>query len=297
MKIYKTRSFYLFQVSNYAFMALVTALMLYPFVYVVSISISDPYEIMIGNVKLWPVGISFQAYEIILKSPEILVAMRNSIVYATVGTLFALLVTVFGAYPLSVGRFRKKKFFLIFFAVTMYFSGGLVPTYLLIQNLGLINTMWAIVTPTAFNFFYILILRANFSGIPSSLSESAYMDGANDITILFKIMLPLSKATLATISLFSAVQLWNDYFGPLLYLNSPDKFPLTLLLRRYLIDAFDNPAMNEMMKDSKGRTIGSGIVQSMKMALIVFSIIPIIVIYPFLQKYFTKGVLVGSLKG
>ena len=296
MKFLKSNSYKTFQVINYILLTLFSFTMIYPIIYCISVSISDPYAIQLGRVIFWPVGFDLQAYKIILKSPEIQNGYLNTVLYTVVGTVICLFVTILGAYPLSRKRFRARKFFAIYFIITMYFSGGMIPSYLLIARLGMMDKIWAIVFPTAFNFFFIIIMRSNFSSIPDSLAESVYMDGGGEFSVLLYIVLPLSKAIIATVILFTAVARWNDFMGPLLYLNSPKNFPITLILRRYLIDELNSTEITVFMLDSKGKKVGTGILNAIRMAIITITILPIMMIYPFIQKYFLKGMLVGSVK-
>ena len=268
-----------------------------------SISISDPLEVGYLNVRFFPKGpVTFKAYESVLREPTLLRSYANSIIYAVVGTCCAILMCSLGGYVLSRPKFSLRKFFTIMFVITMYFSGGLIPVFLNINNLRLMDTMWAVVLPQAFSMWYIVIMRTNFGMLPESLFESAYIDGANDWFVYRRIVLPLSTAIIATIAVWSAVGHWNNFFGPLLYLQTPDKQTLPILLRRILVsrEAFlgAEEALAASTSAVEGESIAAqGLYESLRMAIVFVTIGPIIVVYPFAQKYFTKGALVGSLKG
>jgi putative aldouronate transport system permease protein len=267
---------------------------LYPFVYVISMSISDPVAVLQQKVWLWPVGFSPEAYKLIFETQGALRAYYNTIWYTVVGTFINVTMTVLAAYPLSRRTFVGRKFIMIFIVITMFFSGGLIPTFLLVQELGLYNTRWAMVIPTAASAFLIIIARTFFqTSIPESLIEAAKLDGANDVGILWRIVLPLSKPILAVLTLFYAVSHWNDYFTPLVYLPDADLQPLSIFLAKVIIQN------NQAMMGAGGivdTTARSAMSIQLKYALIIVVIVPIVCVYPFLQKHFAKGVLIGSLK-
>ena len=285
-----------FNVLNAVVLGILMLLFVLPFVYMFSISISDPELVGKYKVGLFPQGINFEAYKTLLNTKSLFVSYYNSIRYALIGTVFSLTIAFLTAYPLSLKRFRYRTPFALFFTFTMFFSGGLIPTFLLYQNLRLIDTLWVIVLPGAFSFWNIILVRTNFQAIPYELFESAYIDGANDWSILFRIVLPLSKAILATIALFASVGLWNSFFPPMMYLNSADMQPLTILLRRMLI-ANEVFSETDVRSDIVDPLIYSGQIVSLRMATIFVTIGPIILVYPFVQKYFVKGVMIGSVKG
>lgn len=287
----------------YVLILLFTVSILYPFVYMFSVSISDPLEVGYLNVTFFPrAPITFKAYESVLRDPTLLRSYANSVLYTAVGTFCALLMSSLGGYVLSRPKFSMRTFFTILFVITMYFSGGLIPMFLNINNLGLMDTMWAVILPQAFSMWYIVIMRTNFSMLPESLFESAYIDGANDWFVYRRIVLPLSTAIIATIAVWSAVGHWNNFFGPLLYLQTPEKQTLPILLRRILVsrEAFlgAEEALAASTTAAEGESIAAqGLYESLRMAVVFVTVGPIIVVYPFAQKYFTKGALVGSLKG
>lgn len=302
-KIKESRASRVFDVCNLIFLLLFTLTIVYPFVYMFSTSISSAEAVGRMEVKLWPIGFQTTAYETVFKDKQLLTAYGNSILYTVVGTIVTLICNGLAAYSLSRPEFRAKRFFSIMFTITMLFNGGMIPAYLNIKNLGLLDTMWAIIFP-AVGMWNIILMRTNFMTLSNSLIESAYIDGANDWYIFFRIVVPLSKAIFATIAVFAAISYWNNYFSPLLYLTSPEKEPLTIILRRILVS---NEAMQSsadaasMMANQIGQEVDpttyQGMLTSLKFATIFVTIGPIIIVYPFAQKYFVKGVMVGSVKG
>lgn len=289
----------IFDALNYGFLILFSCSILYPFIYIFSISTSDGVSITKGEVVLLPKGFNVNAYKYIF-TDTLGRAYLNTIFYSAMATIFVLLFCCLGAYPLSQTRFKGKAFFTIVFSITMFFSGGMIPSFFLIQKLKLLDTFLAITLPGAFGFWNIIILRTNFKNIPESLIESAIIDGANDWKILFRIVLPLSKAILATIVLWTVVGKWNDYFGPLLYLSSPGKEPLTIFLRRVLVSKFVEDYSSFSQSVARGSIDyirQQGMLRAIRMATILVTVGPIVAVYPFIQKYFVKGVLIGSIKG
>ena len=295
MKFKRTLGSVTFDVTNISLMILLSFIMIYPFVFVLSVSVSAPEAVVKGWVKLFPKGFDFDAYEAVFRSSEIVRAYVNTINYTVTGTLLILLFASFAAYPLSKSRFYGRKTVTFLFALTMIIPGGMIPNFLLIKNLGLLDTMWAIVLPPIFNIWYIILIRTNFQSIPESLTESAHIDGASEWRTLFQIVIPLSKPILATIGLFADVNHWNSFFHALLYLNDPKKFPLQIILRNVIQAEVQTAGFTEMLIERGG--MGAGFVEKVKMATIAVAIGPIILVYPFAQKYFIKGALVGSIKG
>jgi putative aldouronate transport system permease protein len=291
----------LFDIANHLFLAAFGFAMLYPILNVFNISISDHQAIMLGEVKLFPVGFDLTAYRITLLNPDIWRAYFNTILYSSTFTILSLLLNSMVAFPLSIPSLPGRKLVTIYITVTMFFSGGLIPTYLLITGIGLMDTMWAIVLPTSVGAWNIIIFRTNFQTLPDSLVDSASIDGARGWTIYFRIILPLSKPILATLGLFSIVAQWNNFFGPLLYLNTGAKLPLQNYLRSLIVtQTFEGGHMAFQLLDNTLRGEGSntpGLLEAIKMAAIIVSLGPILLVYPFIQRYFVKGVLIGSLKG
>lgn len=278
---------------NIIILVILSLLFLYPIVVTISTSISDPSVMLSSTVYLLPYGFSLEAYKTLLERSNILQYYLNTILYAFGGTAIHLFCTSLMAYPLTFRDFRGKKTITVLLTITMFFSGGLVPSYINILNLGLRDTYWAIVLPGAISAYEVFVFRTFFSEIPSSLAESAYIDGAGHFRTLFSIILPLSKALLATFALFAIVRYWNDYMSALLYLDFSSKHPIQLFLRKILntmrMDDIKDYAMLQELNKINSRTVQN--------AAIVITIVPILCVYPFLQKYFAQGVLVGSIKG
>ncbi len=304
MKYKKSFGELAFEWGNVVFMWLVMLTILVPFIYMFAQSISDPEQVGLMNVTLIPKGIHWNSYKTVFEDPKIWTAFRNSITMTVVGTFLSLVFQGLAAFALSRNTFRARKFFTIMFIITMYFNGGMIPGYLNMKNLGLLDTMWSIILPSTVGMYNIILMRTNFLSIPSSLIESAYIDGANEWYIFFKIVVPLSKAIFATIAVFVAVAIWNNYFTPLLYLTSPEKEPLTILLKRILISneqltsATDaaSAASDSLLTEVDPATY-QGQLESIKMATVFVTVAPILIVYPFAQKYFVTGVMVGSVKG
>lgn len=287
----ETRGDKIFRVVIAIILLFVNAIMLYPFILIISLSISDPEAVLRGEVTFLPKGFSGRAYEKMITTPNFIKSYGNTILYATVGTIITLALTALTAFPLSVTKFRSKKFLNVYYMITMFFYGGMIPTFLVVRGLGIIDTLWAMVLPGALTAYNIMIFRSFFQGIPESLHESAYIDGANDWRVLFSIILPLSKPVIATIALFTIVRHWNSFFNALLYLNTPDKYPLQMILRNILTGA------EQLNKDSGAfETLAqSSVTESLKDASIIITTLPVICIYPFIQRYFVKGVMIGSV--
>ncbi|HEY8499518.1 MAG TPA: carbohydrate ABC transporter permease [Clostridia bacterium] len=283
-----------FDVVNHILLLLLVFITLYPMYYIAIVSISSGTYVSRGEVNFLPRGINFGAYEIVFKNPDIWRSYTNTIVYTSVGTLINIIMSSLCAYPLSRKDFYGRGFFTFVIAFTMFMSGGMIPSYLVVLKLGLIDSMWAIVLPPAINTFNMIIMRTFFQGIPVSLQESAYLDGANDLKILYKIILPLSMPIMATMTLFYSVQHWNSFFSALIYLNSKAKYPVQVLLRNIVIAGeFADQGTSIGTVDTNFNVIA----QNYKYAVIIISVLPILVVYPFLQKYFAKGVMIGAIKG
>ncbi len=294
-KIKQPTSDRVFDVVNWIILTFAMLVVLYPLVYILSCSFSAPRAVTAGRVWLYPVEFSTYGYETVLGFSNIWRGYGNSLLYMVVGTAIGVVTTVAAAYPLSRKELRGRKAFNVIFFFTMLFNGGIVPTYLLIQNLNIYDTMWAIVLPGSVSAWNIIVMRTFFEGnIPVDLYEAAELDGCGDFGILFRIVLPLSGAILAVISLFFAVWLWNSYYSALMYLASDDKYPLQIILRQILIM---NDTSNKMFSDIDALVRKQGVKDVLKFVLIVVSSLPLLVAYPFVQKYFVKGVMVGSVKG
>ncbi len=285
----------IFLLGVYAVLLLITVSVLYPLLYIVSSSFSSPRAVVSGQVWLLPIEFNLKAYKSIFQSSQLMSGYYNTIVYTVFGTLINLLFTVLLAYPLSVKSFYGRNFFMILLMITMFFSGGLIPTYLLVKDLHMLDTRWAMWLPGALSVFQVIVARTFFqSSIPGELAEAAQMDGCRDIRFLWSVVLPLSKPILAVMTLMYAVGHWNAYFDALIYLRSEKLFPLQYVLRNLLIL---NAADPEMLANTAGKMREQGFEQALKYALIVVASVPVLVMYPFVQRHFVKGVLIGSLKG
>lgn len=274
-------------------LVLIDVVMLYPFIYVFSTAISDTGQVMAGNVWLYPRGLDLSAVKQIATYPLFARSYLNTVIYTIFGTVVCVFVTCLTAYPLAQAKFKSKGFISAVYVITMFFGGGMIPTFLMYRNLGLVDNRLVMILPGAVSAWNIIICRTFFKGIPVSLNESAYLDGASDWKILWRIIMPLSQPIIATIALFSAVGIWNDFFTGLLFFNDPQKYPLQLVLRMILVNASMSAAIAEgsfLEFTQKSATL------ALKSASILISILPIICVYPFIQKYFVKGVMIGSIK-
>ncbi|MFQ3621613.1 MAG: carbohydrate ABC transporter permease [Spirochaetales bacterium] len=283
-----------FSFCNILFMVLLMAITLYPFLHVLWASISDPIVISRHRgLILWPKGnITLGAYREVFTNPNIIQGYFNTIIYVVSGTSLGLLLTSFGAYGLSRKKLLWKNFFMLSITFTLLFDGGLIPRYLLVRSLGLLNTRWAIIIPTAISTMNLIIMRTSLMSIPDSLEESAKLDGANDFTILFRIILPLSTAIIAVMILFYGVRAWNAWFYPMIYLRNRSLYPLQLILREILIS---NDTASMLLSSSQLDEEAIG--QTIKYATVIVATAPILTVYPFVQKYFVKGVMIGAIKG
>lgn len=279
----------LFDYINIVLMIMIGIIMIYPLLYIVSVSFSDSYYIARNQITFFPRGFNIDAYIMILKNDRIPRAYANTILYTAVGTSVNLLMTAIAAYPLSKKGFFGRKFFMFAIIITMFFDGGMIPTYIIVQRLGLIDTLWALVLPNAIWTFQLLIQKSFYESLEPSLFESAIIDGASEYRILFQITIPLSKASLASIALFYFMGHWNSFFLPMIYLNDNKKLPLQVVLRDMLI--FDTAKESNLMGQNEITPEG------LKNATIFISMIPVMLAYPFAQKYFTKGIMLGSVKG
>lgn len=265
---------------------------LYPVYYMLVVSVSDGNAVLRGEVSLSPIGFNMNAYKAVLENQYVPRSYLNTIIYTVVGTLVAVAMTAMCAYPLSRKYFYGRNIFTGIVVFTMFFDAGIISNYMVVNSLHIKNSIWAIVLPGAINVWYMIIMRTFFQDIPEEIFESAKLDGANDLKIFVRIVLPLSKAVLATMVLFYAVGLWNQWLQPLLYLDERDKFPMQLILRNIVLGS-DAALSKSMSTATDMATMGINI----KYAVIFITILPILVIYPFVQKYFVKGVMVGSVKG
>jgi putative aldouronate transport system permease protein len=279
----------LFEFVNHAILLLIALACLIPFINVIASSFASTQEVIKKDFILFPTTFSLGAYKYILSTPTIYKSLAVSIGVTVVGTFVSMVLTSFMAYALSRKYLYGRSVINFLIVFTMLFSGGMIPTYLVVKSLGLINSYWSLILPVAVNAFNLIIMRNFFSGIPDSLEESAKVDGCNDFMIFFKIMLPLSLPSIATISLFYAVAYWNQYTNAILYLTDSTKWPIQILLRQIVI------VSSGIQADSSSVDVVPP-AQTVKMAVIAVATIPMLIVYPFLQKYFVKGALVGSVK-
>lgn len=291
----RKRSFSLFDAVNGGILAIICLLVLYPLIFVISASISNPAEVLSGNMWLWPVDITFYGYERVFGNSDILTGYTNTIIYTVVGTAINVVMTILAAYPLARTNFPGRSIIMALIVFTMFFGGGLIPSYMVVRELGMTNTMWSLIIPNAVSVYNIIIMRTYFqSSIPGEILEAAEIDGSTDFRNLFQIVLPLSFPIIAVMVLFYAVGHWNSYFSALIYLTDRELYPLQLFMREILIQG----QMEEMVNaadSSHSQTIMNE--EAVKYAIIVVANLPIFLLYPFLQKYFVKGVMIGALKG
>lgn len=296
MKFGKKKADPIFDIVNMVVMSILLIVFLWPLIFVISASLSDPGAVWNGEVIFFPVRFNLNAYKEILGYKDIWIGYRNTLFYTIAGTALNLCFTVFAAYPLSRKDFYTRNFFMFLFMFTMYFSGGLIPTYMVVSGLGLTNTFWAMIVPGAVSVYNMIITRTYFvNSIPESLQEAAQLDGANTFQFLIRIVLPLSKPILAVIGLYYGVAHWNDFFTALLYVNDKALFPLQTFLRDILIQ--NNLALDAAGLDPTDAAAKMQLAQTIKYGVIVVASVPVLCIYPFIQKYFVKGIMIGAVKG
>lgn len=280
---------FFFDAFIYMFLILMVIAFLYPIYYMLVVSVSNGIHVMRGDVKFFPIGFNLEAYSAILSDASIIQSYKNTFLYTVVGTFINVAATALCAYPLSRQSLYGRRFFTIFIIITMLFQGGMIPSYLVVNTLNMINTMWAIVIPPAINVWYMIIMRTFFQNIPEEIHESAFIDGAHDLKIFIRIILPLSLPVIATMVMFYAVWHWNSFFPAMIYLNDKKLYPVQLIMRAMLIDG--------SIHDSDPSRDLTTVSTNLKYAIIIITILPIIAVYPFIQKYFVQGAMVGSLKG
>ncbi len=276
-----------FLVLNTAVLLLMCAAMLYPVVFVLAASFSEETAILRGEVTFFPVRAHVKAYEKVFHYPLLWRSYGNTLLYTGLGTAINLVLTVFGAWSLSRKKMVGRRFFTLMCTFTMFFNGGMIPTFLVIKELKLLNTIWAILLPGAVSTYNMILMRTFFLAIPQSLVEAAELDGCSDFGVLFRVVLPLSLASLMTIGMFYAVAHWNSYFSAVLYLNKPELYPLQIILRQVVL-------MNEIVENASSTE--NVMAEGIKYATIVVAMLPMLCIYPFVQRYFVQGVMIGSVK-
>lgn len=296
-KIRKTRKMAwddrIFSILVTAIVFILTAACLIPFIYLLAVSLSGSTPVLRGEVFLLPRDFTLETYQSLIENGSLIRSMERTILLTIVYVGVSMVMTVLCAYPLSVPGLKGKKPLLVFIMFTMYFSGGMIPSYLVVNKLGLIDSYWSLILPCALSTYNMIVMRTAFAGIPESLRDAALIDGAGDLTILTRIVLPLSKPTLATIALFYAVGRWNGLQDGLLYINDPGKAILQLSLKQIVQSA--QSFSNLMLEGAASADMLPS--QTIRAGSLIFSMIPILIIYPFLQKYFVKGTMIGSVKG
>lgn len=287
----------IFYIVNDILLLCFALLVLYPIIYVVSCSFSSGEALLGGKVKLLPVGFTFEGYKTVFGYTSIWVGYKNTVIYTFIGVIISVVMTLLAAYPLSRDDFKGKKVFTMLFVFTMMFSGGMIPSYLLVKNLHLLDTMWSVILPGCVSAYNVVVARTFFKqSIPKELLEAAEMDGCSDFRFFSKIVVPLSKAIIAVMCLWCAMPLWNGYFNAMIYLNSEEKYTLQLVLRRILLmSKIDLTSVGSL--DLEQIAKNQYLSEMLKYGTIVLSTLPLMFLYPFIQKHFAKGVMIGSVKG
>lgn len=284
-----------FDVVNILIMAILTFIFVWPLIFVLSASVSDPAAVTLGKVWLFPKGFNLEGYKAIFNYKNIWVGYKNTVIYTVLGTTLNLFMTICAAYPLSRKDFMPRKALTRLFMFTMFFSGGLIPSYMVVVKLGIYDRIWAMLLPSAVHIMYIIIMRTYFeTSIPQSLHEAAELDGANTAQVLWHIVLPLSGPILAVMALYYGVGKWNSYFDALVYMSSTSKYPLQMFLREILIN--NQVDLNMVGLDPAAAEAKLHLAQVIKYGVIVVASLPVLCVYPFVQKYFVKGVMIGAIK-
>lgn len=282
----------LFDIVNVLLMGIFACCMLFPFIHMAAVSISSSEYVTGNQISLWPKGINFDAYKAVLKDNRILVGYKNTLIYVVLGTTLSLVFTTMGAYSLSRRNLVFGRTFMLIIVFTMLFTGGLIPTYLVVRSYGLLDTIWAMLLPGLVSSWFLIIMRTFFQGIPRELEESGKIDGLSDLGILLRIILPLSKPVMLTISLFYAVQIWGNFFSALIYIRDANLYPLQVTIRNIVL-------IGQLTDTTVSTAIGEKavVLESLKYAIILVGTLPILLVYPFIQKHFVKGSMMGSVKG
>ena len=283
-----------FLLFGYILLGLFVLAIILPLIYIIIASFMDPITLQNKGIVFKADKWTLTAYQRVMSNPQIWIGFRNAVFYSVVFTFVSVAITIMCAYPMSRSDFKGKKFFNIIFVFTMFFGGGLIPTYLLISSLGLLDSMWAIILPGAFSVWNMIIARTYFNGIPEELREASEIDGASETRFFFRVLLPVCMPLIAVLCLWQFVGMWNSYFDAMIYLNSANKQPLQLVLRAILIQNKPDPGMISDMQSTAQR---AQLAELLKYATIIVSSLPIVVMYPFFQKYFDAGIMVGSVKG
>lgn len=280
----------MFAIATSVLIGMFTVATLYPFIYIAAVSFSSGFAAAAGKVVITPINTTIEAYKYVLYQPEFWISYRNTFIYTVGGTIMSMMFIIPGAYALSRPQLIGRRFWNLFIAFTMWFNAGLIPFFLNMRDLGLLDSMIGIIIAFAVNAFNIILLRNFFEAIPQSFEEAARMDGANDFQVLWKVYVPLSKPAIATITLFCIVSRWNGFFWAMVLLQSEDKIPLQVFLRHTIANLSDNEDFTVTVLDAAYSA------ETVTAAIIVCSIIPVLIVYPFIQKYFEKGILLGGVK-
>ena len=284
-----------FDIVNVLLLGIVMVIVLYPLYFVVIASISNPLEVNAGRVLLFPRDITFKGYQMIFRDQDIMIGYRNTFFYTFLGTFINIILTTFAAYPLSRKDWVGRNLFMTMLMITMFFGGGLIPTYLVMNSLGMVNTIWAMIIPGAVSVYNVIVMRTFLvNSIPYELQEAATVDGASNFGLLFRIIIPLSKPILAVLVLFYGVAHWNAFFNALIYLSNKKLYPLQLVLRSILIQ---NQVAQDMFGDADSLNDRTILAELIMYGLIIVSTLPVLILYPFMQRYFVKGVMIGAVKG
>lgn len=294
VKLYRSLPDKILMAGVWALLLIIMVAIMVPIIFILASSFSDPSAVSSGRVTLLPVDFSLMGYKVIFESPNIMRGFINSVAYTLVSTIFSLVLTLFAAYPLSRSDLKIRGAVMFLFTVTMFFNGGMIPTYIVVNNLGLVDTFWAMVIPTALSVWNVILTKTYIqSSIPLEIYESASIDGCSDWKYFIDMVIPLSKPIIAVMVLLYAVGKWNDFFSGLLYLNDAAKQPLQMMLRNILVSN-DSIGMNISLAEQMNRQEVKTLLQY---SLIIVSSVPVMILYPFIQKHFVKGIMMGSIKG
>ena len=280
--------------TGYILLGLFVVAIIIPMIYIVVASFMDPITLQNKGITFDFSKWTLTAYERVFSNAQIWIGFRNAVIYSVTFTAVSVFITLLAAYPMSRPDFKGKGFFNVIFVITMFFGGGLIPTYLLIKSLGMIDTIWAIIIPGAFSVWNMIIARTYYQGIPRDLQEAADIDGATEMAYFFKILIPVCTPIIATISMWNFVGMWNSYFDAMIYLKDPAKQPLQLVLRSILIQSQPEAGM---VSDIQSTAERAQLAELLKYATIIISSIPLMIMYPFFQKYFDNGIMAGAVKG
>ena len=279
---------------GYAVLGLFVVAIILPMVYIILASFIEPVTLQNSGLTFDFSKWTLMAYERVISNAQIWIGFKNAVLYSVLFTFLSVVITLLAAYPMSRTDFKGRGLFNTMFIITMFFGGGLIPTYLLISNLGLLDSMWAVILPGAFSVWNMIIARTYYQGIPKDLQEAAEIDGASEMVYFFQILLPICTPIIATLAMWQFVGMWNSYFDAMIYLNSPSKQPLQLVLRAILIQNQPEPGMVSDMQSTAAR---AQLAELLKYATIIISSLPLMIMYPFFQKYFDSGIMAGAIKG